>query len=60
MSGGTITLAKNDEADMRKYFDYARACGMPMMVWSDSGEREALGTAGKRVRHSGSDHESGR
>jgi sugar phosphate isomerase/epimerase len=32
MSGGTITLAKNDEADMRKYFDYARACGMPMMV----------------------------
>ncbi len=32
MSGGTITLAKNDEADVRKYFDYARACGMPMMV----------------------------
>lgn len=32
MSGGTITLAQNDEADMRKYFDYARACGMPMIV----------------------------
>lgn len=32
VSGGNITLAKNDEADMRKYFEYAKACGMPMIV----------------------------
>jgi sugar phosphate isomerase/epimerase len=32
VSGGNITLAKNDEADMRKYFDYAKACGMPLIV----------------------------
>lgn len=34
MSGGVITLAKNDEADMRKYFDYAKVCGMPMIICS--------------------------
>jgi sugar phosphate isomerase/epimerase len=32
VSGGNITLAKNDDADMRKYFEYAKACGMPMIV----------------------------
>jgi sugar phosphate isomerase/epimerase len=31
-SGGTITFARNDAADFRKYFDYAKACGMPMIV----------------------------
>ena len=28
MSGGNISLAKNDDADIRKYFQYAKNCGM--------------------------------
>jgi sugar phosphate isomerase/epimerase len=32
IAGGNITLPKNDEADMRKYFEYAKACGMPMII----------------------------
>lgn len=32
MSGGNITLALNDDADIRKYFEYAKTCGMPMIV----------------------------
>jgi sugar phosphate isomerase/epimerase len=32
VGGGTITLSKDDDADVRKYFDYAKACGMPLMV----------------------------
>ena len=31
-SGGVVYMRKDDEADIRFYFDYARACGMPMMV----------------------------
>jgi sugar phosphate isomerase/epimerase len=38
MSGGNIGLEKNDEADIRKYFDYARMCGMPMMVCAPTHE----------------------
>jgi sugar phosphate isomerase/epimerase len=32
MSGGNIGLEKAGETEMRKYFDYAKACGMPMIV----------------------------
>jgi sugar phosphate isomerase/epimerase len=32
IGGGNIPLTKNDEADMRKYFVYARTCGMPIMI----------------------------
>src|SRR5580658_444108 len=32
MSGGNITLAKDDPDDIRRYFEYAKMCGMPMMV----------------------------
>lgn len=32
VGGGVIYLQKDDDADIRKYFDYARACGMPIMV----------------------------
>jgi sugar phosphate isomerase/epimerase len=32
MSGGNISLKKDDEADIRRYFEYAKNCGMPMMV----------------------------
>lgn len=32
VGGGNITLAKNEDADMRKYFDYAKTCGMPMII----------------------------
>ncbi|HLY63077.1 MAG TPA: sugar phosphate isomerase/epimerase [Terriglobia bacterium] len=32
MSGGNVSLEKADETEMRKYFEYARACGMPMIV----------------------------
>jgi sugar phosphate isomerase/epimerase len=31
-SGGNISLSKNDEADIKKYFEYAKTCGMPMIV----------------------------
>ena len=31
-SGGVVYIQKDDEADVRFYFDYARACGMPMMA----------------------------
>ncbi|MFN3325172.1 MAG: sugar phosphate isomerase/epimerase family protein [Bryobacteraceae bacterium] len=30
--GGTINLQKDDDSDIRFYFEYAKACGMPMMV----------------------------
>jgi sugar phosphate isomerase/epimerase len=32
LSGGNIGLAENDETKLRKYFEYAKAAGMPMMV----------------------------
>jgi sugar phosphate isomerase/epimerase len=31
-SGGVIYIQKDDEADVRFYFDYAKACGMPMII----------------------------
>lgn len=30
--GGTISLQKDDDADIRFYFEYAKTCGMPLMV----------------------------
>jgi sugar phosphate isomerase/epimerase len=36
MSGGNIGLEKSAEADMRRHFDYAKACGMPMIVCAPS------------------------
>ena len=30
--GGTIYLMKDDDNDIRRYFDYARACHMPLMT----------------------------
>jgi sugar phosphate isomerase/epimerase len=32
LGGGTISLQKDDDEDVRKYFDYAKAAGMPLMV----------------------------
>ena len=32
MGGGTITLQKEDDADIKSYFEYAKAAGMPLMV----------------------------
>jgi sugar phosphate isomerase/epimerase len=32
IGGGNISLQKDDEADLRRYFDYAKACGFPMMI----------------------------
>jgi sugar phosphate isomerase/epimerase len=32
MSGGNISLPKDDEGDIRKYFEYAKTCGMTMIV----------------------------
>jgi sugar phosphate isomerase/epimerase len=32
VGGGTITLDRDDDADIRSYFDYARLSGMPLMV----------------------------
>jgi sugar phosphate isomerase/epimerase len=41
-SGGVIYLLKNDEADMRKYFEYAKACGMPMIICGPTHENIKL------------------
>jgi sugar phosphate isomerase/epimerase len=30
--GGTIYMTKDDDDDVKFYFEYAKACGMPMMV----------------------------
>lgn len=38
LGGGTIYMLKNDEADVKFYFDYAKACGMPLMVVGPSAE----------------------
>ena len=32
VSGGNIALPKDDADDIRRYFQYAKMCGMPMMV----------------------------
>ncbi len=32
VGGGTITLQKDDDDDIRGYFEYARSSGMPLMV----------------------------
>ena len=32
VGGGTITLQKDDDDDIRSYFEYAKHCGMPLMV----------------------------
>jgi len=32
VSGGVIYLMKDDDSDMRYYFNYAKACGMPLMI----------------------------
>ncbi len=32
VGGGTITLQKEDDDDIRFYFEYAKECGMPLMV----------------------------
>ena len=32
MGGGTITLQKEDDADIKYHFEYAKAAGMPLMV----------------------------
>jgi sugar phosphate isomerase/epimerase len=32
VGGGTITFSKDTDEDVRKYFDYAKAAGMPLMT----------------------------
>ena len=32
VGGGVITLQQDDDADIRSYFEYAKAAGMPLMV----------------------------
>ena len=32
VGGGVITLQQEDDDDIRRYFEYARACGMPLVV----------------------------
>jgi len=38
VSGGVIYLTKDEDADVRRYFDYARTCGMRMMVIGPTAE----------------------
>ena len=48
MSGGNISLSKDDPDDIRRYFEYARMCGMPMMVCAPT--HTNLGTIERFVR----------
>ncbi len=32
VAGGSVDFEKDDDADVRRYFDYARAAGLPLMV----------------------------
>jgi sugar phosphate isomerase/epimerase len=32
VGGGTISLKEDTDEDLRKYFEYAKVCGMPLMV----------------------------
>ena len=48
VSGGNISLSKDDPDDIRRYFEYARMCGMPMMVCAPL--HSNLGTVEKFVR----------
>jgi sugar phosphate isomerase/epimerase len=48
VSGGNIGLQKEDPADIRRYFEYARMCGMPMMVCAPT--HANLGTVEKFVK----------
>lgn len=36
LSGGVIYMQKNDEAEIKSYFDYAKDCGMGMMIIAPS------------------------
>lgn len=38
LGGGTIYMLKPDEADVKFYFEYAKACGMPLIVAGPSAE----------------------
>jgi sugar phosphate isomerase/epimerase len=48
VSGGNITLAKDDPDDIRRYFEYAKLCGMPMMVCAPT--HSNMGTIEKFVK----------
>jgi len=38
VGGGVITLQQDDDDDVRRYFEYARAAGMPLMVIAPTAE----------------------
>ena len=42
IGGGNITLKENDEAGLRRYFDYARACRFPIMICAPTHENLPL------------------
>ncbi len=42
IGGGNITLRENDEAALRRYFDYARTCGFGIMICAPTHENLPL------------------
>ncbi len=48
LSGGNISFSKDDPDDVRRYFEYAKMCGMPMIVCAPT--HGNLGTIEKFVR----------
>jgi sugar phosphate isomerase/epimerase len=38
VAGGVIYLTKDEDADIRRYFDYAKGCGMPMITIGPTAE----------------------
>jgi sugar phosphate isomerase/epimerase len=48
VSGGNTDMKSSDPADLRKYFQYAKACGMPMLVTAPL--HENLGAIEKLAR----------
>ena len=49
VGGGTISLKNDDDDDIRKYFEYAKTCGMPLMVIAPT--KETLARIERFVRH---------
>ena len=48
VGGGNITMTSEDEAELRAKFDYAKACGFPMMIIAPG--RDNMGKIEKLVK----------
>jgi sugar phosphate isomerase/epimerase len=42
VAGGVMTFTTNEEPEVRKYFDYAKTCGMPMIICAPTHQNVGL------------------